>query len=258
MLALHLPKDYRPGMGFYATESCLLESDPLPENRVGGFRTSSIIHARRFPAQIVEPYQEAVTFDSSTVSGVGEWLSNDPIGISGGLNQYVFCNNNPVNFRDLFGLCKDTMRELSWWEFNVKTPSRNIGRNVWNTVTDPTVAMGLAMVTEGLGGGLAILSEAGTVVETTTVAQDILSGAKTIGRAGNNSGVRVVESVDELNQAFSKLSQGGKVINAPGYKGTMVELVDGTRVGLRSVSKTGGPTSDIFGGGNSVKIHVGP
>ena len=188
----------------------------------------------------------------------GRWLSNDPIGISGGLNQYVFCNNNPVNFRDLFGLCKDTMRELSWWEFNVKTPSRNIGRNVWNTVTDPTVAMGLAMVTEGLGGGLAILSEAGTVVETTTVAQDILSGAKTIGRAGNNSGVRVVESVDELNQAFSKLSQGGKVINAPGYKGTMVELVDGTRVGLRSVSKTGGPTIDIFGGGNSVKIHVGP
>jgi len=30
----------------------------------------------------------------------GRWLSNDPIGISGGLNQYVFCGNNPVNFRD--------------------------------------------------------------------------------------------------------------------------------------------------------------
>ena len=27
----------------------------------------------------------------------GRWLSNDPIGISGGLNQYVFCGNNPVN-----------------------------------------------------------------------------------------------------------------------------------------------------------------
>jgi uncharacterized protein RhaS with RHS repeats len=34
----------------------------------------------------------------------GRWLSNDPIGISGGLNQYVFCGNNPVNFRDPFGL----------------------------------------------------------------------------------------------------------------------------------------------------------
>jgi RHS repeat-associated protein len=30
----------------------------------------------------------------------GRWLSNDPLGIAGGLNQYVFCANNPVNFRD--------------------------------------------------------------------------------------------------------------------------------------------------------------
>ncbi|MCF7855316.1 MAG: DUF2778 domain-containing protein [Candidatus Pacebacteria bacterium] len=33
----------------------------------------------------------------------GRWLSKDPIGISGGLNQYVFCGNNPVNFVDPFG-----------------------------------------------------------------------------------------------------------------------------------------------------------
>ena len=36
----------------------------------------------------------------------GRWLSNDPIGISGGLNQYVFCGNNPVSFTDPFGLCE--------------------------------------------------------------------------------------------------------------------------------------------------------
>ena len=30
----------------------------------------------------------------------GRWLSPDPIGINGGLNQYVFCDNNPVNSRD--------------------------------------------------------------------------------------------------------------------------------------------------------------
>lgn len=35
---------------------------------------------------------------------VGRFLSNDPIGISGGLNQYVFCGNDPVNKRDPLGL----------------------------------------------------------------------------------------------------------------------------------------------------------
>ncbi len=34
----------------------------------------------------------------------GRWLSNDPIGISGGLNQYVFCGNDPVDCRDPMGL----------------------------------------------------------------------------------------------------------------------------------------------------------
>jgi len=33
----------------------------------------------------------------------GRWLSNDPIGISGGLNQYVFCRDDPVNWVDPFG-----------------------------------------------------------------------------------------------------------------------------------------------------------
>ena len=32
------------------------------------------------------------------------WLSKDPIGISGGLNQYVAFGSNPVNKRDPFGL----------------------------------------------------------------------------------------------------------------------------------------------------------
>ncbi len=33
----------------------------------------------------------------------GRWLSKDPIDISGGLNLYAFCGNNPVNFVDPFG-----------------------------------------------------------------------------------------------------------------------------------------------------------
>ena len=41
----------------------------------------------------------------------GRWLSKDPIGISGGLNQYVFCGNNPVNYVDPWGLW--------WWDADI-------------------------------------------------------------------------------------------------------------------------------------------
>jgi hypothetical protein len=38
----------------------------------------------------------------------------------------------------------------------------------------------------------------------------------------------------------------------------MVKLSDGSRIGLRNSSKTGGPTIDIFAGGKAMKIHVEP
>jgi RHS repeat-associated protein len=51
---------------------------------------------------------------------MGRWLSNDPIGISGGLNQYVFCGNNPVNFVDPYGLWAE---EWAFWN-----PDSAVGR----------------------------------------------------------------------------------------------------------------------------------
>jgi len=69
----------------------------------------------------------------------GRWLSKDPIGIAGGLNQYVFCGDNPVNFRDPWGL----------WEFSINagwvyagglTISRNSHTGRWST--DVRVGLG--------------------------------------------------------------------------------------------------------------------
>lgn len=46
----------------------------------------------------------------------GRWLSKDPIGIAGGLNQYVAFGNNPVNFVDPSGLCEKepSGKDPSW------------------------------------------------------------------------------------------------------------------------------------------------
>lgn len=62
----------------------------------------------------------------------GRWLSNDPIGISGGLNQYVFCGNNPVNFVDPFGtrtIWQDAGNSLSEFADNVKWSFIRQGRS---------------------------------------------------------------------------------------------------------------------------------
>lgn len=67
----------------------------------------------------------------------GRWLSNDPIGISGGLNQYVFCGNNPVDFRDPLGLCKSDGGDSYW---------RRSWRQLWyGNLTDEVTALGTGM-----------------------------------------------------------------------------------------------------------------
>lgn len=46
----------------------------------------------------------------------GRWISKDPIGINGGLNMYVFCGNDPVNFIDPFGLLPKALKDaLKGW-----------------------------------------------------------------------------------------------------------------------------------------------
>ncbi|HZG42137.1 MAG TPA: RHS repeat-associated core domain-containing protein, partial [Longimicrobium sp.] len=38
----------------------------------------------------------------------GRFVSEDPIGLAGGINPYVYAENGPVNFTDPFGLCPET------------------------------------------------------------------------------------------------------------------------------------------------------
>ena len=54
------------------------------------------------------------------------------------------------------------------------------------------------------------------------------------------------------------LSRGGTTIEVPGYNGSWVKLNDGTRIGLRDASKSGGRAIDIkMPDGTSRKVHIG-
>jgi hypothetical protein len=86
--------------------------------------------------------------------------------------------------------------------------------------------------------------------ESGTAIEDTLAGLQ----KGDNPGVYVVNSPEELQQVFDELSAGGKPATPEGYDGEMVKLADGTKVGLRNTSKTGGPTIDI--NGNEYRIHL--
>lgn len=48
-------------------------------------------------------YVRARYYDAET----GRFLSEDPIGLDGGINQYAFGGNDPINHRDPSGLCED-------------------------------------------------------------------------------------------------------------------------------------------------------
>ena len=42
---------------------------------------------------------------------IGRFITSDPLGMVDGLNEYIYCHNDPVNAVDLWGLCG----ERPWW-----------------------------------------------------------------------------------------------------------------------------------------------
>lgn len=89
--------------------------------------------------------------------------------------------------------------------------------------------------------------------ESAAAVGDVLSGLE----EGNNANVYVVGSSEELQNVYEELGAGGEVVTPSGYDGEMVELPDGTRIGLRNTSSSGGPTIDINQPGRApIKVHL--
>ncbi|GAB09158.1 hypothetical protein GOARA_029_00220 [Gordonia araii NBRC 100433] len=79
-------------------------------------------------------------------------------------------------------------------------------------------------------------------------------------RKGKNRGVYVVPSEEEIQSLYDRLSRGGVEITPDsGYykNGHMVRLPDGTTVGYRPESGSGGATLDVvYPNGRKAKVHV--
>jgi len=154
---------------------------PLEESAVGNHY---LWQGRRYSWETGLYYFRARWYDPVT----GRWLSKDPIGISGGLNQYVFCGNNPVNFRDPFGLCEDDgpgfwgmfgnalnntvsainqsmgqgLYDLSQWQWS-QDVYLDIGDLMWSTDT-PAAPQATPYIAGSLGVSAAAATTAGVLI----------------------------------------------------------------------------------------------
>ena len=113
-------------------------------------------------------------YDSET----GRWLSKDPIGLSGGLNLYAFCLNNPVNGIDPFGYCADD---------------------------------------DGMDWAHAALDIIGTL-EPTPVADGINAIIYAIEGNWNNAAISAVAMIPYLGDAAKAGKYGAKIIQTGGHK----------------------------------------
>jgi hypothetical protein len=94
--------------------------------------------------------------------------------------------------------------------------------------------------------------------ETASADASSVGNAITSLSAGRSAGVYTVSSPEELQSLYDELSAGGTRLSNT-YPGEMVELPDGTTVGLRQTSTSGGPTIDVkLPDGTQLKVHVSP
>lgn len=111
----------------------------------------------------------------------GRWLSNDPIGISGGLNQFAAFNNNPANFKDEFGLCVDFVRAPVWGRY---LPGMTSWEYAYNYYRNGQYGYGIGWTVNTVGEMALYAATAGQARSLSVAAQELENGMVTVSRWG--------------------------------------------------------------------------
>jgi RHS repeat-associated protein len=199
-------------------------------------------------------YLRARAYDPAT----GQFLSKDPLEALT-RSSYGYVTGNPLNATDPSGL---------WLGLPIPSPGEFLSAlNPIKYYEEEIEAIEngcsyLEAVSHGLQGALVA---AGDVLGVSALARLAAEeGGVAVERMladlapGRNPGVYLVDSDSQLQEIFDQFAARGTPIRWQGYDGEVVELPDGTQIGLRNSSSTGGRTIDIVQGSTRSTIHIAP
>ena len=161
----------------------------------------------------------------------GRWLSKDPIGLSGGLNLYAFCGNDPVNYADSSGLSVwfDTYNKILKDEYgDVLDLSDDIGLfSIGNAIYNGILGA-YNEITMALASDQIIRSELAGAFKNGNIIEKILAADK---------GAKIAASTRMLRSTLTKVNSAGAVVTT---------LATGFSMGARLYA-AGGATAAILG-----------
>ncbi len=199
-------------------------------------------------------YMRAREYDPATA----QFLSRDPLAAISG-QPYAYADDNPLSVGDpsglLFGITLPSLEEVGesiagWGDTITLGATKLVREQIGDENVDTCSAAYQSGGVAGLVTGVLIPGEGEAEIGAEGL-EETLAGL----REGHNAGVYEVDNAEELQSIYDELSAGGKPTNST-YPGQEVELPNGTRVGIRETSKTGGPTVDINTGSARYRIHV--
>jgi RHS repeat-associated protein len=151
------------------------------------------------------------------------FISEDPIGVAGGLNVFAYVNNSPTNFRDPSGLILDTIIDIISIGYDIYRLATDGRKNLAENLTSLGLDLAGALIpfATGLGAANRAVNHADDVMRFADDAADAARGLCFL------AGTKV--ATDRGDTAIETLSAGDRIVSADPLKGNSA---------IRSVTRT--------------------